>query len=196
MTDSLTFASTSPLLGLPMLFTGQAQKRSSSMKPIRGSTLLSIAPSRAVQRPPAAPSNGSNWLVGTGASGAWNGMEGGSPAISQVTGCLSHLLTVFDLQSKHIAILPLFFRMENAGLGHCRNWRHNHRHPGTNNPCQFDFYAANCWNSAYQLEFMHSCHGFGAGIWSKSNGAAHRSIDGKRGIFATVDEFSRLACNQ
>jgi hypothetical protein len=26
MTDSLTFASTSPLLGLPMLFTGQAQK--------------------------------------------------------------------------------------------------------------------------------------------------------------------------
>jgi hypothetical protein len=26
--------------------------------------------------------------------------------------------------------------------------------------------------------------------------AAHPSIDGKRGIFATLDDFSRLACNQ
>jgi hypothetical protein len=60
-----------------MLFTGQAQKEvfvNEAHSRIDAVVHCAIEGSSAT--PPAAPSNGSNWLVGTGASGAWNGMEG------------------------------------------------------------------------------------------------------------------------
>lgn len=77
MTDSLTFASASPLLGLPMLFTGQAQKE---VFVNEAHSLIDAIAHCAIEgsasTPPATPISGSNWLVGTGASGDWSGMDG------------------------------------------------------------------------------------------------------------------------
>jgi hypothetical protein len=77
MTDSLTFAYSSPHLGLPMLFTGQAQKEvyvNEALSLIDAVAHCAIEGSTAT--PPASPGSGSNWLVGTGASGDWNGHDG------------------------------------------------------------------------------------------------------------------------
>lgn len=77
MTDTLTFASSSPLLGLPMLFTGQAQKEvfvNEAFSLIDAVTHCTIQGSASI--PPTSPSSGSNWLVGTAASGDWSGMDG------------------------------------------------------------------------------------------------------------------------
>jgi hypothetical protein len=77
MTDTLTFASTTPRLGLPMLFTGQAQKEAyvnEAHSLIDAVTQCTIEGSASA--PPAAPVNGTNWLVATGATGDWAGQDG------------------------------------------------------------------------------------------------------------------------
>ena len=77
MTDTLTFASTTPRLGLPMLFTGQAQKEAfvnEAHSLIDAVTQCAIEGSAAT--PPATPANGFNWLVAVGATGDWAGQDG------------------------------------------------------------------------------------------------------------------------
>jgi len=77
MTDTLAFTSTSPRLGLPMLFTGQAQKEAyvnEAHSLIDAVTQCAIEGSATAA--PAAPINGTNWLVGTGATGDWTGQDG------------------------------------------------------------------------------------------------------------------------
>lgn len=77
MTDMLTFASTTPRLGLPMLFTGQAQKEAyvnEAHSLIDAVTQCAVEGSASV--PPASPVNGTNWLIAAGATGDWAGQDG------------------------------------------------------------------------------------------------------------------------
>jgi hypothetical protein len=76
MTDTLTFASTTPRLGLPMLFTGQAQKEAYVNE---AHSLVDAIAQCAIEgsasAPPATPVNGTNWLISTGATGDWAGQD-------------------------------------------------------------------------------------------------------------------------
>jgi enamine deaminase RidA (YjgF/YER057c/UK114 family) len=77
MTDTITFSSTTPRLGLPMLFTGQAQKETYVNE---AHSLIDALAQCAVEgsasAPPSAPVNGTNWLIGSGATGDWAGQDG------------------------------------------------------------------------------------------------------------------------
>jgi hypothetical protein len=77
MTDPLAFNSTTPRHELPMLFAGQSQKEAT----VNGvcaiaDVLLHPAVEGEAGTPPDAPAEGQCWLVGTGASGAFEGRDG------------------------------------------------------------------------------------------------------------------------
>ncbi|MDE1916928.1 MAG: DUF2793 domain-containing protein [Sphingomonadales bacterium] len=77
MTDTLTFSSTSPRLGLPMLFSGQSQKETYVNE---AHSLIDALAQCAIEgsasTPPGSPVNGTNWLVTSGATGDWSGQDG------------------------------------------------------------------------------------------------------------------------
>lgn len=77
MTDAISFSTTSPRLGLPLLYAGQAQKEAfvnEANARLDASVHCAIEGSAAT--PPAAPVEGSSWLVAAPASGDWAGQEG------------------------------------------------------------------------------------------------------------------------
>lgn len=65
-------------LGLPLIATGQAQKELTHNGAIHGLDRLVhlCVESRTLSVPPALPSPGATWIVGEGATGAWEGHAG------------------------------------------------------------------------------------------------------------------------
>jgi len=77
MTDPITFDSTSPRLGLPLLFSGQAQKEvylNEALSRLDGLTHCAVEAEAST--PPATPTEGQAWLIGASASGEWTGKTG------------------------------------------------------------------------------------------------------------------------
>jgi len=77
MSDPISFASTSPRMGLPLLFAGQAQKEAfvnEALSLLDG--LVHGAVEGEVSAPPATPLDGQAWIVGSAPSGAWSGKTG------------------------------------------------------------------------------------------------------------------------
>lgn len=74
MTDPLSFLSASPRHALPLLFAGQSQKEVSVNEALLAAdALLHPAIEAVLASPPAAPTSGQCWLVGSGATGAFAG---------------------------------------------------------------------------------------------------------------------------
>lgn len=77
MTDIFTFASTTPRLGLPNLFTGQAQKEFTVNEALALiDALLHAAIDGEAAAPPSEPREGECWLVGSAPTGDWTGQPG------------------------------------------------------------------------------------------------------------------------
>ena len=77
MTDPLTFENTSPRYGLPLLFAAQAQKEVCVNEAFALlDALLFCAIEGIAAAPPAAPVDGTNWLVAVGGTGSWLGEDG------------------------------------------------------------------------------------------------------------------------
>ncbi len=77
MADIISFESTSPRFGLPLLFAGQAQKElfvNEALSMIDG--LLHCAIEDLAAIPPTTPAVGASWLVAPGAIGPWTGRDG------------------------------------------------------------------------------------------------------------------------
>ncbi|GGE01940.1 hypothetical protein GCM10011515_22020 [Tsuneonella deserti] len=76
MTDPLIYTSATPRHSLPLLFVGQAQKEASvNDAHALADILLHPSVEGELADPPADPADGQCWLVGTGASGAFEGRE-------------------------------------------------------------------------------------------------------------------------
>lgn len=74
MTDPLSFSSVSPRFALPMLFAGQSQKETTVNEALLAADLLlHLAVEAVVTTPPATPSNGQCWLVGSSPTAAFAG---------------------------------------------------------------------------------------------------------------------------
>lgn len=77
MSDPISFDSASPRFGLPYLFAGQAQKEAFVNEAhALTDALLHCAIEGEATAPPAAPIEGTNWLVKAPAEGEWTGHEG------------------------------------------------------------------------------------------------------------------------
>jgi hypothetical protein len=77
MTDPFLFDTVSPRYGLPLLFSGQAQKEAFVNEAhALADALLHCAIDGETSDPPSAPENGRNWLVADGATGEWAGQDG------------------------------------------------------------------------------------------------------------------------
>ncbi|AXB77834.1 DUF2793 domain-containing protein [Novosphingobium sp. P6W] len=77
MTDALMFASATPRFALPLLHTGQAQKEIFVNEALAlADTLLHCAVAGESASPPENPVDDEAWLIGTGASGEWQGRDG------------------------------------------------------------------------------------------------------------------------
>lgn len=77
MSDPIQFDSTTPRFGLPMLFSGQAQKELFVNEAhALVDSLLHSAIEGIAAAPPASPADGANWLVASGPSGAFAGQTG------------------------------------------------------------------------------------------------------------------------
>jgi len=77
MSDPISFDSTSPRFGLPLLFAGQAQKEvfvNEALSLIDG--LVHCAIEGSLDTPPATPADGMAWLVGAAPSGDWTDHAG------------------------------------------------------------------------------------------------------------------------
>lgn len=103
MTDPISFTSTSPRFALPLLFAGQSQKEITVNEAmLAADILLHPAIEAVISSPPATPSFGQCWLVGSSPTGAfaghadqiagWN--EGGWQFIAPRNG-----LRVFDIST-------------------------------------------------------------------------------------------------
>lgn len=74
MTDPISFSSTSPRFSLPLLFAGQSQKETTINEALLAADmLLHPAVEAVVTSPPASPSIGQCWLVGSSSTGAFAG---------------------------------------------------------------------------------------------------------------------------
>lgn len=94
MSEPVEFNSTSPRIGLPFLFSGQAQKEFFVNEALaRTDALVHCAVEGETPSPPANPVDGENWLVASAASGEWQG-KGGQLACRQQGGWL--LVEPFD----------------------------------------------------------------------------------------------------
>ena len=77
MSDPVSFDSATPRLALPLLFVGQAQKEdfvNEALAMVDG--LMHCAVENQLIAPPATPTDGQAWLIGTSATGAWSGQDG------------------------------------------------------------------------------------------------------------------------
>lgn len=76
MTDTTVFTSTSPRFDLPFLFAGQSQKEVTVNEALlRSDILLHPVVEGTVSSPPASPSVGQCWIVGSSAADAFAGRE-------------------------------------------------------------------------------------------------------------------------
>lgn len=74
MTDMITFASTTPRHGMPLLYVGQAQKEVTVNEAILACDFLIDRTIQGVaSAPPASPGAGMMWLVGKDATGGFSG---------------------------------------------------------------------------------------------------------------------------
>ena len=77
MSTPMEFDARSPRNDLPYLFVAQAQKEATVNEALaRIDTLLRPVVDGESDTPPADPAEGSCWIVGEGAQGAWTGREG------------------------------------------------------------------------------------------------------------------------
>ena len=77
MTDPISFTSTTPLYGLPLLFAGQSQTEFYVNEAhALTDALLHPACEGEASDPPPTPSEGETWLVAAGATGDWAGADG------------------------------------------------------------------------------------------------------------------------
>src|SRR5690606_28555878 len=71
------FDSTSPRFGLPLLYTGQAQKEVwVNEAHARTDALLHCAIEGEAAEPPSTPAEGESWIVSADATGPWHGKDG------------------------------------------------------------------------------------------------------------------------
>lgn len=100
MPDPISLTSVTPRFGLPFLFAGQAQKEI-SVNQAHALLDMLLHPSVIAQQsaPPPTPNEGECWLVGSGATDAWQGHDG-AIASMQAGGWLfaapSNGLSVYD----------------------------------------------------------------------------------------------------
>lgn len=74
MTDPLNFSASTARFALPLLFAGQSQKEITVNEAMQtADVLLHPAIEAVLAAPPATPSNGQCWLVGSSATGAFAG---------------------------------------------------------------------------------------------------------------------------
>ena len=77
MTDPISFTSTTPRYGLPLLFAGQSQKEFYVNEAhALADALLRAACEGESADPPATPAEGETWLVASAATGDWAGADG------------------------------------------------------------------------------------------------------------------------
>lgn len=77
MSDSVSFSSTTPRHGLPMLFSGQSQKEITLNEALTVIDFLLSGTVEGVRSdPPPAPATGQAWIVSNTASGTFTGHEG------------------------------------------------------------------------------------------------------------------------
>lgn len=77
MSDPIEFEGATPRLALPLLFAGQAQKEFTVNESLlRADIAVQCAVEGEVSAPPASPSAGQVWLIGTSPSGIFTGRAG------------------------------------------------------------------------------------------------------------------------
>lgn len=77
MTDTITYASSTPRLALPLLFAGQSQKETTVNEAILlADFLLAPVVEGTLGAPPAAPAPGKAWIIATAPSGDFAGRAG------------------------------------------------------------------------------------------------------------------------
>jgi len=77
MTDPIVFDTTTQRFSLPLLFAGQAQKEAFVNESLSlVDALLHPVVEGIANTPPASPTDGTTWIIGTSPGGAWSGLAG------------------------------------------------------------------------------------------------------------------------